>query len=259
MKSQYPIVLVHGIMIKDIKFFKAFGRIEKILRQDGYSVHTSKTDGFGTVENNAEQLKAQILYILESENVEKVNLIAHSKGGLDAKYMIENLGMSDKVASLTTLCTPHRGSQIATKILRLPSFLTKLIAFWLNFWYRVFGDKKPDALTVCKQLQTSDYNEAEQSSISDKVYCQSFSAKMSRSRDDFVMGIPLIFSRRFEKADSDGLVSIESSKFSNYRGNCIEGSLSHTEIVDFMAKKSKREKIYAFYITLCGELVEMGF
>lgn len=258
-KGKYPIILVHGIMIKDIKFFKAFGRIEKVLKSEGYRVQTGATDGFGTIEHNAQQLKKEVERVLRESGAEKVNLIAHSKGGLDAVFMIERLGMEDCVASLTTLCTPHRGSQIASKILRLPVPVTKFIAFWLNFWYRVFGDKKPDALTVCKQLQSRPDVEEQVIGFSEKVYCQSYSATLQKSRDDFVMGIPLIFSKRFEPEPTDGLVSVPSAKFGNYRGDCVEGSVSHTEIVDFMARKKKKEKIYAFWLQLCDELTALGF
>ena len=56
MASRYPIILAHGIVIKDYKFFRAFGRIEKTLKNAGYDVYTSHTDGFGSIENNAAQL-----------------------------------------------------------------------------------------------------------------------------------------------------------------------------------------------------------
>lgn len=46
--------------------------------------------------------------------------IAHSMGGLDARYMLSKLGMADRVAALVTICTPHRGSPIADAILGLP-------------------------------------------------------------------------------------------------------------------------------------------
>ncbi len=259
MKTKYPIILAHGIILKDFKYFKAFGKIEKILRAEGCRVYTAKTDGFGTVEGNAAQLKVRIAEILQTEQTDKVNIIAHSKGGLDARYMIEHLGMEDAVASLTTLCTPHKGSQIATKISSMPKPVKKFIAFWVNTVYRIFGDKRPDALAVCEQLKSSPQAVTEVIDFSDKVYCQSYSAQMRRSRDDFVMGIPLMFSKRYENGATDGLVSEESSKFGSYRGECTSGSVSHSEIVDFMVKKSKKEKIYTFYIQLCRELAEKGF
>ena len=135
---KYPILLVHGVALKNIKFFKAFGKIEKILKDEGYIVYTSTQDGFGTIENNALQLKEQINEILKKENVDKINLIAHSKGGLDSRYLIEHLDMEDKIASLTTLCTPFRGSIIASLLFKLPNFIKKTIAFFLNTTYRIF-------------------------------------------------------------------------------------------------------------------------
>ena len=256
MSCKYPIVLVHGIILKDIKFFKAFGRIEKKLKAEGHTVYTAKIDGFGTIEHNAEQLKAHILKILEENKCDKVNLIGHSKGGLDSKYMIQNLDMEDSVASFTTLCTPHKGSKVATNLLRLPKFLIVIIAFWVNLFYRIFGDKKPDSYTVCKQLQTV---ETSTLNLSDKIYCQSYSTTLKRSRDDFIMGIPLIFSKHWEKTTSDGLVTQDSASFGEYKGDCIEDSISHSEIVDFMVKKKKKEKIYQFYIDLCKNLEDLGF
>ena len=150
MQTKYPIMLVHGIVLKESRIFRAFGKIGKNLKSRGYCVYVSKQDGFGTIENNAKQLKAQIEEILTKEKAEKINLIAHSKGGLDCKYLIKELNMEDCVASLTTLCTPHKGSPMASKIMKLPNFILKFVAFWINFWYRIFGDKHPDSYTVCK-------------------------------------------------------------------------------------------------------------
>lgn len=170
--------------------------------------------------------------------------------------MIQELGMENYVASLTTLCTPHKGSQMASKLLRLPKVLLYGFSFWINLTYRIFGDKKPNAYLVCKQLQSIPI---ETTCIFDQVYCQSYSTTLRRSRDDFIMGIPLIFSKHWENTSSDGLVTKESASFGTYRGDCIEDSISHSEIVDFMTKKKKREKIYQFYITLCEDLKNRGY
>ncbi len=257
MQTKYPILLVHGIVLRESKIFHAFGKIGKKLKLQGYCIHIGKHDGFGTIENNAKQLQAQIEEILAKENAEKVNLIAHSKGGLDCKYLIRELHMEDKIASLTTLCTPHGGSPVASRIMRYPKFLLKFVAFWLNLWYRIFGDKHPDAFAVCRQLQQHDNEDA--FPYSEKVYCQSFSATMKSVKDDFVMSIPLMFSRRVYKGVTDGLVPAESAVFGNYRGDCIEGPVSHSQIAGFMIPRKKKEKIYSFYTSVCEELAEMNF
>ena len=258
MSTKYPLLLVHGIVLKDVHFFKAFGKIESILTQHGYTVSTSRTDGFGSIENNAAQLKEHIEEILRKTGAEKINLIAHSKGGLDSRYMIDKLGMRDKVASVTFLCTPHKGSPVATMIDGLPRPIKGIIAGVLNAEYRIFGDKNPDALTVCRQLRHAPDGLLDHSDNYDGIFLQSYSTTLKRSRDDFVMGIPLRFSHYLGDTVSDGLVSAESSKFANYRGNCTDDSVSHSEIVDFMTRKQKKEKIYAFYLSLCKELAERG-
>ena len=259
MQTQYPIVLAHGIAVREGRIFKAFGRIGKILRDAGYVVYTAKTDAFASIENNAEQLKIQIKEILQKENAEKVNIIAHSKGGLDAKYLIDELGMASAVASLTTLCTPHRGSRMATWIYSRPRWVTRFLAFWINLWYRILGDKHPDALTVCRQLQLTTDDELEQPKVPEGVYCQSYSATMKRGRDDFLMSVPLYFAHRWGENDTDGVVTTESAKYAEYRGDCIEESLSHTELIGLSLKKKKRRKVYAFYLSVCRELAERGF
>ena len=259
-KTKYPIVLVHGIALKDTKFLKSFGEIDRILKIQGYTVYKANIDGFGSIESNAIELKEEILKILELENTDKVNIIAHSKGGLDSKYMILNLGMEMHVASLTTLCTPHKGSPIATNILKLPKFLTKFIAFWINFWYKLFGDKHPDAYQACMDLKRVDSIMEETLTFPSSVYCQSYSTEMKKSKDDFIMGIPLMFSHYFEKdVISDGVVPLDSTYFGEYKGNAFNESISHSEIVDFMVKKSKKDKIYMFYSALCEDLVNKGF
>lgn len=255
--TKYPIVLVHGIAIRDSKILRAFGKIEKKLREAGYNAYTASTDAFGTIENNANQLKDFILKILEHTNAEKVNVISHSKGGLDTKYMIANLGMEDKIASFTTLCTPHKGSLIATKIWSLPSPIKKIMAFFVNIFYKVIGDKNPDSLKVCEQLKAKE--ESDSVIYSDKVYCQSYSTKITKKRDCLLMAIPMAVYNKAEGVENDGVVSVESAKFENYRGECLDESVSHTQIIDIFAKRKNRHKIFAFYIGLCRELGEMGY
>src|SRR5204863_9953712 len=43
----------------------------------------------------------------------RVNIVAHSMGGLDARYAISRLGLADRVASLVTIGTPHLGTPLA--------------------------------------------------------------------------------------------------------------------------------------------------
>lgn len=257
--TKYPIVLVHGIAIKPLKVIKAFGKIENVLRDAGYEVYVADIDAFGAIETNAEQLKQYLDGVFEKTGAEKVNVIAHSKGGLDTKYMITNLGMEDRIASLTTLCTPHRGSVVASWIWLLPGWIKKTVAWFINTFYRLFcGDVKPDALRACEQLRKVDESE-ETLCFSEKVYCQSYSTNLKRAHDCFIFGIPMKLYRHFEEIDNDGVVSTESAKFGNYKGNCLDISVSHAQIIDLFTSKSKRGQVYDFYLKLADEIKQMGF
>ena len=259
MSTKYPIILAHGIAAKQLRVMNAFGRIGNELEAEGYKVYIADTDGFGSIENNAKQLKRFIEAVKITCECDKVNIIAHSKGGLDAKYMITHLGMEDSVASLTTLCTPHNGSIIASKLWDLPRPIKRFVAFFLDGFYRIVcHDEHPDCLKACEQLRQADTS-METLNFSYKVYCQSYSTVMDKAKDCFIMALPMKIHHHYENYTNDGMVSEDSTKFGNYRGRCLDIPISHSQIVDFFAKKSQKEQIYTFYKRLASELEEMEF
>ena len=108
---QYPVVLVHGIFAHDrASIIKFWGRIPQFLTGRGIPVFWGNTDAWGSYESNALILKKTIESILAQTRTKKVNIIAHSKGGIDARYLVWKHDFGAKVASLTTMCTPHHGS-----------------------------------------------------------------------------------------------------------------------------------------------------
>nr|MBE6544705.1 hypothetical protein [Oscillospiraceae bacterium] len=259
MPTKYPIILAHGIAAKQLRVLNAFGMIGFELERAGYRVFIADTDGFGSIETNADQLKHFVERVKAECQCEKVNIIAHSKGGLDSKYMITELDMEDSVASLTTLCTPHRGSIIASKIWDLPLPIKKICAFFIDNFYRlIFHDKHPDSMRACDQLRAVDESE-ETLQLSYKVYCQSYSTGISSIKDCFIMALPMKIQHHYEIHDNDGLVAEKSAKFGRYRGKCTDIPVSHVQIIDLFSKKSQKGAIYAFYKQVCEELTEMGF
>jgi triacylglycerol lipase len=111
--AKYPIVLVHGFMDKG----GAFIGLEDDLRADGHVVERVSLPPIAPVAVRAEALAEQVDAILAMHGAAKVNLIGHSMGGLDSRYLVHHLGYADKVASVTTIATPHRGSAVADTVL----------------------------------------------------------------------------------------------------------------------------------------------
>jgi triacylglycerol lipase len=130
-KTSLPIVLAHGIarfdILREILMRKSsipesefgddlhyFKGIKSYLEKNGFDVHHTNVDFAGSVNLRARQLSNQINNILSGRAADKVHIIAHSMGGLDARHMIVDIeGMAEKVASLTTIGTPHRGTSFA--------------------------------------------------------------------------------------------------------------------------------------------------
>jgi triacylglycerol lipase len=111
-----PIVLAHGLFgfdrIRMGKWTLAsyFHGIPEALRAGGNRVLVARVHPTGGIAERARQLK----HFLDRESPdEPVHLFGHSMGGLDARYLISRLGMADRVLSLTTLGTPHRGTTFA--------------------------------------------------------------------------------------------------------------------------------------------------
>ncbi|KAJ2700982.1 hypothetical protein FB645_004800 [Coemansia sp. IMI 203386] len=113
---RHPVVLCHGLYGFDVRGPEKlpilqvhyWRGIREALENIGARVHIAKVPGTGGVRERACQLDAMLRSRLESE---QVNILGHSMGGLDARYLITHINpKSYSVASLTTVCTPHRGS-----------------------------------------------------------------------------------------------------------------------------------------------------
>jgi triacylglycerol lipase len=115
-----PVVLHHGLAgFGHLKLGRLklsyFGGIERGIAARGFPVIVSGVHPTAGVVTRARQLKENILRQLDvlGRADDRVVILAHSMGGLDARYMIAKLGMADRVAALATITAPHRGSPYA--------------------------------------------------------------------------------------------------------------------------------------------------
>jgi triacylglycerol lipase len=112
-KTKYPIVLAHGLGGFDQLFGVLdywFG-IENALEDGGAKVFVTSVAPLDTPQARGEQLIDQIETIVAITGKPKVNLIGHSQGGLDIRYVAAV--RPDLVASVTTVGSPHKGADLA--------------------------------------------------------------------------------------------------------------------------------------------------
>jgi triacylglycerol lipase len=109
-----PVVLVHGLFGFDqvgvpgvrVHYFRG---VVDHLASLGCHAHAVRLARAASVPDRAKMLADKILEL----GHERVDIIAHSLGGLDARYALSKLGLDKHVRSLVTIGTPHRGSPIA--------------------------------------------------------------------------------------------------------------------------------------------------
>jgi triacylglycerol lipase len=111
---RYPVLLIHGMFGFDKirvgrRVHEYFRGVPRRLHREGVDVHVVQLAPVAGIAVRAKQLAERI----EAMPSKRVNIVAHSMGGLDARYAITRLGLSKRVASLTTIGTPHRGTPLA--------------------------------------------------------------------------------------------------------------------------------------------------
>ena len=260
--TRYPLLLVHGIGFRDLRYFNYWGRIPRELKRNGAVIYYGNQEALGTIAYNAEDIRKRILQIREETGAEKVNIIAHSKGGLDARCAITTLGMSPYVASLTTMNTPHRGCRFVDYACRLPEGFYRFVAGCFDRTFARFGDKSPDFYTATHQFSTeasARFNE--NTPDMPGVYYQSYTSKMRNPFSHLLLSIPYCLIRPLE-GENDGLVSVESAKWGEFRGvfsNQRLRGISHGDIIDLTRQDYRSFDVLETYVRIVAELKEKGF
>jgi len=262
-KTQYPVLLVHGIFWRDWQLFNYWGRIPSELKKNGATIYYGNQQSASSIEICANELKEQILMIIENEKCEKVNIIGHSKGGLDARYAISCLGIDKNIASLTSIGTPHKGCKLVDRILeKIPEKFVLALAKKYNSVYSRMGDKTPDFYGGIYDLTTSKCAEFNEKVLNKEgVLYQSVASKVSSI---FSAGFPLNVGYALIKhteGENDGFVTVESSKHGDYLGFCStkrNRGVSHGDMIDLMRENIRGFDVCEFYVDIVKGLKSKG-
>jgi triacylglycerol lipase len=131
--TQYPIVLVHGFMGWGyLGPLSNFYEVQDTLTANGFEVFEPWVSAINSMDERARELAEKIEQKYPGQ---RINIISHSQGGLDARYLISTLGWGDRVASLTTLSAPHQGTTLADIACGLvPGFAQSIIDLLFNLF-----------------------------------------------------------------------------------------------------------------------------
>ncbi|CCH42159.1 Lipase 2 [Wickerhamomyces ciferrii] len=220
--------------------------IEEALEAKGSTVITAKVPGFGSIEDRANELnryiskytgklrsksKSDIYHenpnstkqeetkddstFKENKEKIKVNLIAHSMGGLDCRYLISQIENKNfEVVSLTTITTPHHGSEVADHLVGLtqtiqsekilpPSIYQLTTSYLRDFNKRVPNDPNVQYFSYGASFIPRWYN----------VFYGTWNIINATA------------------GPNDGMVSVESSKWGNYLGTLM--NVDHLDLINW--------------------------
>ena len=111
-EKPFPVLLIHGYA-EDAAIWKKW---EDMLRKDGIQFFTitfkDSDDKCGSAEQHAKELEKRVQDIKQQSGAQKINIVGHSKGGLDARVFLDITDTKD-VANLVTIGTPNAGSPAA--------------------------------------------------------------------------------------------------------------------------------------------------
>ncbi len=74
-KTKYPIILVHGVFFRDIRFFNYWGRIPKELEKNGATIYYGEQQSALGVAESAAEITERIKKIINETGCEKVNIL----------------------------------------------------------------------------------------------------------------------------------------------------------------------------------------
>jgi len=278
--TKYPIVLVHGIAMNDINVLgvEYFYGVKGGLQDSGFTVYTTTQDCMNSTVNRAREVFNELLYIKAVHpNYTKFNIIGHSQGALDARYLVSNLSAvvngklvkgSDLVASITSISGVHRGSPVADLVLGvLPSGVSRDLASTIvNLFYKTFfKNESPDTQAAVISLSTNYMINTFNPNVPNVsgIYYQSYAGRIKTVTPTFIVSTPLNLFISSIDGPNDCMVSVNSAKWGNYRGELTGafwcGGLDHFMEIGHLFGVTPGFSAPDFYVSVAKDLQGRGY
>ncbi|KAF1988532.1 alpha/beta-hydrolase [Aulographum hederae CBS 113979] len=257
-----PIILAHGLLgfdeirlagslLPGIEYWRG---IKEAMASNGIEVIITAVPRSGSIEARAEKLGESIA---EKAQGKSVNIIA----GLDARYMISRLKPPNvKVLSLTTIASPHRGSAFADYMFdRIgPTMIPKLYKILEGFGFETGAFSQ-----LTRKYMAEKFNPKTPDLEGVRYY--SYGASLDPTFWSVFRPSHNII-QRLENAVNDGLVSVPSSRWGEYKGTLV--GVSHLDLINWTNRLkylmwsltgSKRQfNAVAFYLDIADMLAKEG-
>ncbi|KAK3294983.1 Alpha/Beta hydrolase protein [Chaetomium fimeti] len=230
---KHPIVLAHGLLgFAELKLAGSYlpsihywHGIREALSANHAEVITASVPPSGSIEKRAAKLAEDIEAQAHGKSV---NIVAHSMGGLDARYMISQLQpTSFKVKSLITVATPHHGSPFADYLIDGigPNYLPRLY----HLWERTTGWEPNAFAQLTTKYMAEEFNPKTPNNPTVRYFSYGATVKHKPPLLSPFRHAHRVIEER--EGPNDGLVSVESSKWGSYKGTLL--GVNHLDLINW--------------------------
>lgn len=260
--TRLPVFMMHGFGIGGS--LRRGGHLHEqamFLRMRGVRAYAPNVSPYNTVRARCQTWKRHLTHVLNETGAEAVSVIAHSMGGLDARFLISQMHLHDRIAALVTVATPHRGSELANLVLQQPDAVRSWIADvadWLGT--HIIENGSANSLQTVRELTPSFMTHSFNPNVPDHPNVRYWSYAGQAGRDTDVPLTPLLRyfnTYLYERAGrNDGFVSVESAKWGTFRGTLDADHIRQVGMdagfggADFDAN--------AFYAAVAQDLADAG-
>jgi len=259
--------LHHGILGFDrIFFIDYFYQVKATLTAHGYRVAETHVAPVNTIDFRTRQLKAEIDQILDETGAEKVDVIAHSMGGLDVRHLISAYGYGDRIGALVTIGTPHHGTRIADIAYGVSSEASELMEairhLCLGDGTAALGHGPVDIRGAIGDMTTSYIEDHFNPSNPDdpRVVYESYEGTSSLTGTGGTNYISPLLALPYEVLNlasgaNDGLVPVASARYGRDRGTI---PADHVNEIGQILGRTGRFNYRSFYLHVAQDLAAEG-
>jgi len=221
--ARLPVVFSTGFGFTG-EWYERLVPLRKFFEERGYQVFVARSPLAGSLEKRAENLEAEIRRLVPSG---RMHLVGHSMGGLDSRMVVHRYALGDRVASVTTLATPHRGSVVADYVVDRLERQNEAAVALLD---RVFGDD----LAALGNLTTHYMRHVFNPEVRDDPRVRYFSMGfvVPKPVATHVLAPWVWLSYWIHEAagepENDGMVTVDSARWGTYLGTYMSDHIAET-------------------------------
>lgn len=260
-RLKHPVLICHGYgaiasLVKPSPLYD----VAMLMRSHDTLAFAPNIVPYAKIETRAARWVRLIHKIKKQTGVKKLNIVAHSMGGLDIRFALSKLNAAPHVESYTSICTPHHGTSLAELALNTPTGIRDKIGDFLDWMGdRVYPTTKSNTMGSVVQLTRKYIKETFNPGVPNVhgIPYYSYSSAVGKGTGHSIKVITRYQNNYIfeEEGINDGMVSVESSKWGEH---IKTGGLSHLEQMNLRVKDDRKPLFNAFWMDVLNMLYDKG-